>query len=812
MANGFRRQSSPGGPGALAEPASLDGFRRQIAAQSEPSPKEGFGRQISPAVSEPVARDGFHRQISAPAERAPGDSFRRQISPGTAVVLLEPVSHDGFRRQVSAPDPVETRKLASSSFAARQAPADLSSGSTTASARSHRGCKPKSDEPGGDELATFVLESPVSPLSPLSPKSAAPGQRKRRMSAPASTEAWVSPRESTKLTTQVEPTSPTLSSGRRASEPHMISMKIPQDAQLQTESAPRQLPRPRRFSTGAITKGSAQDGLSVTDVLSTAESGRDTTTIKPGLVVMLDEDSFIRKQYEVVQTMHEDDSGNRVELLCDRGTGKQRIAKYVSTAGMTPIQLRNLRKEIKCLCALDHPHVIKAYMLVEESSRSEIVILFEHCSKDTWKHFQQGRSRTITDHEALIARLVRQLLLAVHYCHMRGVIHGNIQPKSMVFSRPIGSDKKSDGGMDCKLMEFGLFTHIRPRGARRQSGNVTATVLSQASSAAMMSPEGQIMERVGLYASPEVVKKGRATSQTETKTESSCHAFEADVWACGVVALELLTGKNPFFQSGNLEASYHLLQGYRGLNHIETQGGLACDWKLLSSEAKDFCHKVLMARPKERPTAGEAISHPWLAKHRPSLAKLPPKVCQVMIDYASKSTLVRHCVRIITTLSHDSTQDRLPDFGNLCKAFLTMDLDGDGTISESEVAAAFLKALDDEARAGIVMRAADLDRKGELSFSEFLAACLHFRLGTTESIAQQAFEVLDHDRDGLVHPRTVQSFLGALTADLPDRPLRLAEWKLAVLKGDEIKQLPKIGISVHGLRNFNTDVEARFIS
>lgn len=39
---------------------------------------------------------------------------------------------------------------------------------------------------------------------------------------------------------------------------------------------------------------------------------------------------------------------------------------------------------------------------------------------------------------------------------------------------------------------------------------------------------------------------------------------------------------------------------------------------MLSADAKDFIHKVLLKNPSERITAGECLKHPWLQETKVS--------------------------------------------------------------------------------------------------------------------------------------------------------------------------------------------------
>ncbi|CAL6004563.1 Kinase [Hexamita inflata] len=95
--------------------------------------------------------------------------------------------------------------------------------------------------------------------------------------------------------------------------------------------------------------------------------------------------------------------------------------------------------------------------------------------------------------------------------------------------------------------------------------------------------------------------------------EEDYHAKKADMWCCGLVLYELLTGQQAFQVSKNdknvvqkiLSAKFEPI----GLN--------------FSQEARLLCNMLLDYEPSERPDCDEVLAHPWLQKemHKPAIAK-----------------------------------------------------------------------------------------------------------------------------------------------------------------------------------------------
>lgn len=106
-----------------------------------------------------------------------------------------------------------------------------------------------------------------------------------------------------------------------------------------------------------------------------------------------------------------------------------------------------------------------------------------------------------------------------------------------------------------------------------------------------------------VYMSPEAVMYKRLSTKT-------------DVWACGVILYRMFELSFPF---GNVAENVFdsILKDelvFKGQN-----------WENVSESTKDFIKYLLQKDHKPRPTATEALKHPWITKNRrmaPSLKKI----------------------------------------------------------------------------------------------------------------------------------------------------------------------------------------------
>eukprot|EP00927_Polykrikos_kofoidii_P014517 TRINITY_DN16382_c0_g1_i1.p1 TRINITY_DN16382_c0_g1~~TRINITY_DN16382_c0_g1_i1.p1 ORF type:complete len:318 (-),score=57.66 TRINITY_DN16382_c0_g1_i1:349-1302(-) len=132
-------------------------------------------------------------------------------------------------------------------------------------------------------------------------------------------------------------------------------------------------------------------------------------------------------------------------------------------------------------------------------------------------------------------------------------------------------------------------------------------------------------------------------------------------------------------------------------------------------------------------------------------------------SYAIAPALEKHCLFAIVsrTLPSHLEQFRAP--------FRFMDVDADDLISHRD-----LKLSLDKLLAGfdvdIVFKAMDLDGSNTINFFEFVTACLYSRLAPLDEwLAEEVFESLDDDQDGLLCAEDVVPFFRELPAGLPLR-------------------------------------------
>ena len=95
--------------------------------------------------------------------------------------------------------------------------------------------------------------------------------------------------------------------------------------------------------------------------------------------------------------------------------------------------------------------------------------------------------------------------------------------------------------------------------------------------------------------------------------EQDFSATKADMWCCGLVLYELLTGKSAFKVRKNDNSVVSKILGAK----FEPIG------LEFTQDARQLCNDLLSYDPRERPSCAQVLDHPWMQKdmHKPAIAK-----------------------------------------------------------------------------------------------------------------------------------------------------------------------------------------------
>ncbi|KAJ1668310.1 Serine/threonine protein kinase [Coemansia sp. RSA 1646] len=168
------------------------------------------------------------------------------------------------------------------------------------------------------------------------------------------------------------------------------------------------------------------------------------------------------------------------------------------------VDARTLSREVALYARIpNHNNIVRLERMLH--TKDQLFMVMEHCpGGDLYENISTNPYFQLPNNDALIRRLFLQLVSALQHCHKQGVYHRDIKPENVLVTRD---------GLNVKLIDFGLSTN---EPWCREIG---------CGSAYYMSPEcqGGIHVKVDRYA-----------------------AAPNDVWALGIILINLTTGRNPW--------------------------------------------------------------------------------------------------------------------------------------------------------------------------------------------------------------------------------------------------------------------------
>jgi len=256
-----------------------------------------------------------------------------------------------------------------------------------------------------------------------------------------------------------------------------------------------------------------------------------------------------------------------------------------------------------------HPNVLRLLESYRGSDGEDVLVL-EYCDGATLYDLYAREHGNGGIPERLIAHLIRQLLLALEHLRSRGVEHQDVKPENMMLFDV--SVLHLEG--ELKLGDFG-WAEVSPSGGSSWSGMRRK---------APQSGVGSLW-----YAPPELnppVEGLPATVGADTTWDAT--AGKSDMWSVGVVLYLLLVGTNPFNlarEQPNEQAVDLEVLRLAALGEFNRQSD---GWRRLHEEARHLVSLLLCAAPQGRPSAVEALRHPFVARRAgrgPEFACRPPR-------------------------------------------------------------------------------------------------------------------------------------------------------------------------------------------
>ena len=350
--------------------------------------------------------------------------------------------------------------------------------------------------------------------------------------------------------------------------------------------------------------------------------------------------------------------------------------KSISLKKLSEKQYQDLILEVKIISSLEHPHIVKFYETYHDDQYFHIVT--ELCrGNNLYMRLKKLKGKMKEDHAKII---IFKILHAINYCHSKGVVHRDLKPENIVFESPTNNsdineyennEENNENYFNIKICDFGLS-------ALKKDTDKLHTILG-----------------TPYYMAPEVLKGD--------------YNEKCDIWSIAAITYYLITGgvtNNQIFSR---------------ILYTEPDYSPSKFWGT-SAILIDFLKKCFIKDPMKRPTAREALLHPWfdnIFKRIHSTKFIGENIFYNISTTKKFSQLKRLIMRyVVYNMGHT-------ELNVYKKAFLAFDKDNSGVITPDElkrVFKAYHKSLN-ETQIKNIMSVSD-EKNDFLTYHEFIIVCL----------------------------------------------------------------------------------------
>ena len=410
--------------------------------------------------------------------------------------------------------------------------------------------------------------------------------------------------------------------------------------------------------------------------------------------------------------------------------------KSISLKKLSEKEYRDLILEVKILSSLEHPHIVKFYETYHDNKYFHIVI--ELCrGNNLYMRLKKLKGRMKEEHVKII---ILKILHAINYCHSKGIVHRDLKPENIVFESPSSynndynennEEENNDNDFNIKICDFGLS-------ALKKSTDKLHTILG-----------------TPYYMAPEVLKGD--------------YNEKCDIWSIAAITYYLITGTEPFKGDTSNQIFSRIL--YTEPDYSPTKF-----WNT-SENLLDFLKNCFSKDPGVRPTALEALSHPWFENLFKKIHS--PKFIGENIFYNISTTkkfsqLKRLIMRyVVYNMGH-------AELNMYKKAFIAFDKDNTGVITPEELKrlfAVYHKTLS-ETQIKNIMSVSD-EKNDFLTYYEFIILCLQVEEFLSPIKLLDAFLFFDVDNNNEI--------------DNDDLYMALLRWGKDVIDKDMMEKIIFLG-------------------
>ncbi|TDH69264.1 hypothetical protein CCR75_002261 [Bremia lactucae] len=290
---------------------------------------------------------------------------------------------------------------------------------------------------------------------------------------------------------------------------------------------------------------------------------------------------------------------------CQRSTGKilamKKARVFPKGEGVPYYMLR----ELAVLKGIKHDHIASLELI--SLAKDELHVFFPYVDRTLHEIINPtgdpNGGRVLP--EAVIRKLLHQLLDAIAYCHRRGVLHRNLKPKHLLI-KTSDTEVLSDA-----MLQVSDFALVRATGIPRRTYTMEVVTL--------------------WYRPPEILMGLRGYSSA------------VDIWSVGCIFAEMAQGKPLFTGISEIDQLFQIFsklstptsETWPGFSSLPNYHFEFPHWKRrplnrlfpgISDLGIDLLTKLLIYNPDQRITAEDALRHPYFSSKAPTFLPLTPKI------------------------------------------------------------------------------------------------------------------------------------------------------------------------------------------
>jgi calcium-dependent protein kinase len=250
---------------------------------------------------------------------------------------------------------------------------------------------------------------------------------------------------------------------------------------------------------------------------------------------------------------------------------------------------------------------------------------------------------------------------------------------------------------------------------------------------------------------------------------------KCDIWSCGVLAYEMLSGAVPFLAPTEGETKKKIKNGHLKFPDDE--------WKEIGCKAKSIIKSMLTYDDTKRPRANELLQNEWIADFRTlSDIVVPDNLYDRMKRFHEAPKLKRIALSVIAQQIRDNSE-----LDVLKEIFQVLDADRDGFITAEEMVSVFKKERASEGKDDFeeVIRSCSTAGNQKIDITEFLAATMEKQSYDRKTVLLLAFHTFDSDHDGTISKKDLAGLLRETDIDSPIVRATFAE----AANGEDTKEL-----------------------